>query len=195
MVIINKRELSKIKTRKNILGKTESILLVNGLLKTSSKMIANECEVSQGTIFLHFGTKEQLFYELLNSNIVELENALISKCDPLENPIEFVKGLLVVLSKYEDFLSRLYKDENYLSEDMRKLIDGVENIVKNLLLENYRNNSKKRLSIVDSFVIIDAFLSQIRNYLFHKDLNLRSVSVIKQRRGRILKLYGLLFKY
>lgn len=165
----------------------------NGLIKTSSKLIAENCSVSQGTIFLHFGTKDELLYTILKSNIDLLENDINLKCDIKKDPQIFVKKLLDVLSKHEDILSRVYKEENYLSTDLIKQVEHFENTLKNLLLDNYRKHSTKRISIVDSFVVIDAFLSQIKCYLIGKEYTSNPVSLIKQRKGRIVKLYNILF--
>jgi AcrR family transcriptional regulator len=190
---MNLRTKSKLDTRKKILDNTIELLLMNGLLKTTTKLIVNKSGVSQGTLFLHFGTKENLFNEILMSNIDVLNKSLISSCDVNEKPLYFVGTLLDVISSHEDLLSRVYKDEAYLSDDLCKSIDNYENALKNLLLDNYRKNSIKRVNIVDAFVIIDAFLAQLRFYLIKKDYTIHHVSLIKQRKGRILKLYSILF--
>lgn len=193
MVIINLRDKAKEQTKERILANTEVLLIEYGIIKTTTKMIADQSSVSHGTIFLHFGTKENLFNELLMSNIVDLENMLKSKCNIAKKPSFFISKVLDVIGQHENLLSRLYKDEAYLSDDLNKCIDNYENTLKNLLLDNYRSYSKKRVSIVDAFVAIDAFLSQLRFYLIKKEFSTHQISLIKQKKGRITKLYNILF--
>ena len=65
--------------------------------------------------------------------------------------------------------------------------------IKNLIFDNYKKNPKSDLGIVDSFIAIDAFLSQIKDYLMSKETFTTANSVMRQKRGRISKLYKILF--
>jgi hypothetical protein len=53
--------------------------------------------------------------------------------------------------------------------------------------------SSSKLNIIDSFISIDAFLSQIKQYLIEKDVVSEFNSVLKQKRGKLIKLYKVLF--
>ena len=64
----------------------------------------------------------------------------------------------------------------------------------NLFFENLRNNPNKNLSIVDSFISIDAFFAQIQKNLLEKEVYTEFNSIIRQRRGKIVKLYRILFE-
>jgi AcrR family transcriptional regulator len=193
VVIINKRELSKENTRKKIVENTTTLLVLNGFTKVSTKEIAKASEVSQGTIFLHFLTKENLLNEILNSNIMEIENALKVSCVTSFSYDKFLRSYLDVLSEYEDILSRIYKDYPNLSDNLKRNVDSLDTLMKNLLLENMRNSQSKKLSIVDAFIVIDAFLSQIKVYLIEKEVYSSSNFIIRQRRGKITKLHKILF--
>ena len=189
MVIIGIREEAKIITRNRIVEKTKELLFINGFVKVSSKDIANLAEVSQGSIFLHFGTKNNLLNEILESNIVSLTNELKNECDTSSTSNEFLRNLIEVVSKHENLLSRSLKDYPYLDEYLCKQIDNFDTLLKNIIFDNMRKNSEMRLNIVDSFIYIDGFVSQLKFYLIQKDENQISISIINQRRGRISKLY------
>lgn len=195
VVIINLREKSKEKTRALILNNTRELLYEYGLNRLTSKKIAEKCSLSHGTIFLHFARKDLLIDTLLESNIDSLTALLKKDCDTNKKPLVFINKLLSIISLYEDLLSFLYKDEYYLSATIKSALDKYENNLKNLILDNYRIHSKKRVSIIDTFVMIDAFLSQLRFYLVKKEYSVHHVSLVKQRKGRIVKLYNLLFTY
>lgn len=192
MVIISVREEQKQMTKQKIIAKTTELLQENGFIRVSTKDIANVCGVSQGTIFLHFGTKQHLLYSILNSNVSEFRDDFIERCKAEIDQEIFLKEYLYVLAKHENILSRVYKDYFYLSEDLQKEVNDLETLIKNEIFDNLKTHWSKSINILDTFVLIDAFLAQVRAYLLEK--NSSSVqSIIKQRRGRIIKLYNRLF--
>lgn len=194
MVIISTREENKQKTREKILQESSKLIYRNGLFKVSTKDISKVSGVSQGSIFLHFQTKENLINTILTSNIVDVENALVERCNPNENQDTFIKSFLFVMTEFEDSLSRIFKDYSFMSETLQKHTDGLESTLKNLFFDNLKQNQSTTLNIIDSFILIDAFVSQIKFYFVEKTVYSVSNSIIRQRRGRILKLYRLLFQ-
>lgn len=185
--------MEKAKTRDKIISATEYLIRQKGFVRLSSKEIASECGVSQGSIFLHFKTKDGLLTTILDSNIDLLENDLQKACNADLSTDNFLRSYIEVISQHEDILSRIYRDYTYLDADLQKKVDNLEMVIKNLIYDNYRKNFSKTLSIVDSFIAIDAFLSQIKDYLMSKETFTTSNSVMRQKRGRISKLYKMLF--
>ena len=113
----------------------------------SSKEIARECNLSQGSIFLHFETKENLLNTILSSNITKFEIDLKKNCIPNYSKELFLKNYIDVLIQNESFLSRAYKDLPYLPDTLSKSLNGLETTTKNLFFENLRKNPEKKLSI------------------------------------------------
>ena len=187
------RTVEKARTREKIIEATEYLIKRRGFVKISSKEISRECGVSQGSIFLHFKTKERLLMTILESNIDLVEENLKSLCDTNSTQELLIKNLLDTISSHEDILSRIYRDYSYLDSELQKKIDNLEVFIKNLIFDNYKKNPKSDLGIVDSFIAIDAFLSQIKDYLMSKETFTTANSVMRQKRGRISKLYKILF--
>ena len=194
MVILGVRQESKNNTREKILKETSKLLQQSGFIKVSTKNISKECEVSQGTIFLHFKTKENLLNTILSSNIEALEIELNHTCSTNDSQEKFLRSFLDSLINHENILSRAYKDYPYLGNSLRKQIDSIDIFFKNIFYDNIKMNRSSSLNILDLFLAIDAFISQLKNYLLEKDVLSSNVSIIHQRRGRILKLYRLLFE-
>lgn len=192
MVIIPTRKEKKLATRQKIIESATTLLESKGFVTVSTKDISNVSQVSHGTIFLHFNTKEELLYTILNSNVDQFRKAFIERCSATLEQDFFMKELLSVYIEYENILSRVYKDYYYLSADLQKSIDDLETLIKNEIFDNLKSHWSKSLNILDTFILIDTFLAQVKAYLLEK--NSSSVqSIIKQRRGRILKLYNMLF--
>lgn len=190
---MNLRQQSKLKTREHILNKTALLLDNVGFLALSSNMIAKSANVSQGTVFLHFETKENLLKIVLNNKIEIIENDLNNKCKINNSTQTFLKNYLEVVSENENLLMSLSKDFAYLPDTVRKKIASYENLTKNLFFENLQKKGKKKISIVDTFVAIDGFYSQIQRYFVEKSED-TTTSIIKEKRGRLLKLYRILFE-
>ncbi|MCK5762327.1 MAG: TetR/AcrR family transcriptional regulator [Candidatus Izimaplasma sp.] len=184
----------KQKTRELLLDKTALLLHKKGFLNISSKEISEECNLSQGTLFLHFKTKENLLSIILNDNIDNFEKDISKRCNINDNRDIFLKNYIDVLIKYESFLSRVYKDLPYLSENSHKNFDNLETMTKNLFFDNLRRHPGRKLSIVDSFISIDAFIAQIQKNLLEKEVYSEFNSIIRQKRGKIVKLYRTLFE-
>ncbi len=188
------RLVAKQKTRQRIIDKTALLLKEVGFSKVSSKEIARTSEVSQGTVFLHFGTKENLLSSVIIEELMAFEILLADKCSVSLSTDEFIKNYLDLVISHEGILSRVLKDYGYLPEEIKKKINNLESSTKNLFFENIRKNSQKKISIVDSFVSIDAFYSQVVKNLMEKEVYTVSNSVLKQKRGKLLKLYRMLFE-
>ncbi len=114
-------------------------------------------------------------------------------CLPKFKKEKFLKNYIDVLIQYESFLSRAYKDLPYFSKALNKDIKNLELITKDLFFEYIRNYPNGKLSIVDSFISIDAFFAQIQKNLLDKEIYTASNSIIRQKRGKIIKLYRTLF--
>lgn len=188
------RDELKLQTREKIISETTKLLHEKGFIQVSSREISEICGVSQGTIFLHFETKNNLLNAILYSNINKFENALNERCNPNETQDTFIKNFLNTLSDYENILSRAYKDYPYLTDSLQKQLDDLDTLVKNKLFDNLKFNRSNNTNIIDSFILIDAFISQIKYYLLEKSVYTISNSVLRQRRGRITKLYRMLFE-
>jgi len=194
VVIIGVRSETKRKTRELLLEKTALLLNNKGFLFVSTKEISEKCNLSQGTLFLHFKTKENLLSTILNDNINRYEKELNLKCIVTHSKDTFLKNYIDVIIHHESFLSRAYKDLPYLNENLRRNIDSLETMTKNLFFDNLRKNPGRKLSIVDSFISIDAFLAQIQKNLIEKEIYTEFNSIIRQKRGKIVKLYRTLFE-
>ncbi len=194
MVIIGVRSEAKEKTRQLLLDKTALLLDNKGYLMVSSKEISKECNLSQGTLFLHFKTKENLLSIIINNNIDNFERELIKRCIITDNRELFLKSYIDVLIEHESFLSRAYKDLPYLNGNLKQSIVNLETLTKNLFFDNLRKNPGRKLSIVNSFISIDAFFAQIQKNLLEKEVYTEFNSIIRQRRGKIIKLYRTLFE-
>ena len=188
------RDERKRETRRVILENTKTLLLENGFVKVSTKEISSKAGVAQGSIFLHFNDKETLLNEIISVDIKKLHDELIRDIDPRSERDIFLGELIDVLGNNEGILSRVYKDYDYLSEKLKKNVDLIEKEIKNMIFDNLRVSKGRVLSIVDSFILIDAFYSQLKANLLDKDVYSPMNSILRNRRGKLSKLFRILFE-
>jgi len=174
------------------MNKTALLLQEAGFLRVSSKDIAEISNVSQGSIFLHFNTKENLLTEVIEEELEKFETEIKNKCITNTSSDNFVKSYIDIIILHEGMLSRIYKDIGYLPDVIKKHVQNLDSLIKNLFFENYRENSEKKISIVDTFIAIESFLAQVEKNLMDKEIYSDFNSIIKQKRGRLIKLYKML---
>lgn len=183
----------KAETRLKIIENTTILVEKKGFIELSTRDISLASGVSQGTIFLHFETKSNLLFSLLESNIELLINGLEERCIPSLDQDIFLREFISVIILHENILSRVLKDYAYLSEKHQKQIDDLETLIKNKFFDHLKSHWSTSINIIDTFILIDAFVSQLKSYLLEKNVYTSSNSIIRQRRGRLMKLYRMLF--
>lgn len=186
------REENKKKTRVLIIEETKNVILDKGYIRLSTKDISNKTNVSQGTIFLHFKSKDNLLNYILVQLISDFISQLKTEVNVNSKREDFLSDVLKILSVHERVLTIVYRDYWYLSDEIKKNVDLCESTLKSLFFDNIRNSDGKQISIVDSFILIDGFLSQIKNHLLMKDLSSHG-NIIKQSSGKLNKLFKYLF--
>lgn len=168
----------KEKTHKKILLIAKEIYLDHGYINTSTKVISKKAKVSQGTIFLHFETKQKLLSLIIIDELDRLFRTLQEGSPSLNE-------LLSSIVDNERLLSRVVKDYAYMPEEFQSSFDQVRMIYKDHLFDLLKPKSK--LSILDLFAIIEMVLA-----LIFEDLFYAKTDVMK---NKIKKYHKILIKY
>ena len=63
---LDKKELRKEQNRLEILDAAEQVFARQGFHTTTMEEVADECGWSKGTLYLHFKSKEDLFFSVIN---------------------------------------------------------------------------------------------------------------------------------
>lgn len=76
MSIAERKEREKEQRRQDILRAAKTIFFQNGFEKTSMEMIAEECQLAKGTLYLYFKSKEELYLSLVEDGIRILDEMM-----------------------------------------------------------------------------------------------------------------------
>lgn len=155
---MSKRSLQKEETKKKILDVSRSIYLDQGYTSTSTKRISEKAKVSQGTVFLHFQTKEKLLKQIIVEDLHELRTTL-EKVD-LD-----LSQIFVLVEEREEMLARVIKDYPYLPNSFQEAFDQLKSALKDHLFDLLKEKSKQ--SILDLFAFIDMLLALLFEDLFY----------------------------
>ena len=121
MGVIERKEREKEIRKQQILAAGEKLFLKQGLNNTTMEHIANECEISRGTLYLYFKNKFEIFqniivrateilYNMMKENVVEGEN-------PDDNMRKIGEAYLAFYRNYPSYYKLLNLMEEHSPED------------------------------------------------------------------------------
>ncbi|HWJ79091.1 MAG TPA: TetR/AcrR family transcriptional regulator [Niallia sp.] len=93
-----------------------------GYRKVSTRMIAEQCGISQPALYHHFKNKQQIYMEVIFNSIQQTENALlkvIEKYDSLEDRL--LQIAIFFMTNYQEDLMQMFHDlQHEMPEDVQK---------------------------------------------------------------------------
>lgn len=116
------------KTERKLIEGTVAVASKEGFNNATTAKIAKKCQVSEGTIFAHFKTIENLFLQtyLAIDKEISLYIADISIAD--EDTVETIER---VWNKYFDYMLKIYqKAEYYLSFRRSRIFASYEHVIQ-----------------------------------------------------------------
>lgn len=134
----NARQRSQKETRERLLAAAAELFAKNGCIKTTTKELANQAEVSVGTVYLHFQDKDALLQEVLKTSLVHLKQEL-GKIQPGETDgFSIVQakmnGLANFTRRFPDLAAVLFDPGNLASRPGREAADFLTRSQENGLM-------------------------------------------------------------
>jgi AcrR family transcriptional regulator len=186
---MNQRTQQKLKTRERILAIAKEMVLEQGALDLTTLDLAKEAGVANGTIFLHFGTREELIGEVFSSECKRIVQLVREQVEPDSPPLRVLSDLLTAMSTEEDFLEVMLRELPFHPSDIRNQILGAQMVMRNLL---YRSLEADGISSGRIRPILDAVFALIEHYLRSRSLLSGQPQILPNYRDDILRLFQLL---
>lgn len=191
VVIINKKTESKIKTRSLILEKSKEIFTKQGISKTSTRDICKLCGIAQGSLFLHFGTKDNLISTVFENEIKRIANRLRDEFENESRVEVLLEKYLTILEEEEDFFSVIFKEFQFFSEELKRQILSFETIIRNYFYcsieKGIVSGIYKEVNITSTLAFLFA---TINYYLYLKEVYASdNSSVIKSKKNEICSTF------
>lgn len=181
---MKKRILQKQQTRALILEKAKNLLEETGALKMNTADLARSCNISHGALFFHFKTKEELIFEIYKNKLQEIGNELY-KIAFSQNQID---QLEVYLSEYlnfiaanEQFFSIVYREFAFYPLNLKREILSFELIIRNFFYTAVESGIKAgKIKKMDITTVLNFLFGLLNYYIYHRELFVKSGSVINQ---------------
>jgi len=180
-------------TKEKILSAAFELFSKKGYIKSTTKDIASLAEVSEITLFRHFGSKERLFEEVLNrfSFLTELK-VLQSDIKKLsfENAFNLI-GLrfFKTLKKKKNIIKIMFSEVNIYPEKILKihenLIEQVDSFLVKIFEEKININNK---------LYVKAFLGMLFSY-FQSEEVIKQRNISNQEIENVVKIFVKIFLY
>lgn len=131
MGVEDRRERESQARRESILNAARQLIRENGFQKTTTRMIAERCELSEGTLFTYFKGKEEIFTALLfegidymQEGLSEIEDADLEPFDKLKRLWSFFKEMRLKYPEYFYVFARLGNPQTTepVSEEVKREI-------------------------------------------------------------------------
>lgn len=169
-----KRAEQKEKTHHHLLNRAYDEFAQNGFLATKTLDIAIAAQVSHGTLFLHFPTKEDLLAHVIDKFGMELGTKLKQLTTSKTQAKEVLAAHLDTIEAYEAFYSRLVIEGPLLSSSLRHRIFMIQSGVAHYL----EKTIKEAESSCPIHFVLNSWLGLIHYYLTNRDLFAPGKSVI-----------------
>lgn len=136
MGVQERREREKEYRKNQILSAAEKLFLTYGYENVTMDGIAKECELSKGTLYLYYKSKEELFYTLV---IKEMDILINMFRESIKNEDDLINKLRNIGKTYLDFYYKYpgyFKILNYMGDHKNFNRDNVFELEKELTLKN-----------------------------------------------------------
>lgn len=170
MSVLSRREREKLARRKSILQAARELFYEHGYQASTIDMIAERAELSKGTIYTYFESKDELYVSAIIEAFLELEKRLIvtaSQDQPVE---EKLKALFLAFVDH----CLAYKEQLWLGSFF--YTDTARKTIPRNLLDEINEYTWKCLDI-----IIQAVQEGKDQGVIREDVNPTEVSIISWR--------------
>lgn len=184
------RNIAKENTRNLILEKTLQLIVSKGIINTSTKQIADECNLAHGTLFAHFNNRETLIGNVLKNELLRIAQKLYVIAEKKCSFEKLLDEYLNLVIEDEDLFVVINKEFPFLSDFLKNEIITTETIIKKFFYDVISNEIDDGLiKPVNISMLISSIFGTISLYLIRKEYFTNSGSVISLRKNEIIKMY------
>lgn len=132
MGVIERKEREKIERRNAIIEAAERIFFKIGIENTSMEQVAQEAELSKGTLYLYFKSKEDLYRAIIIKGFIILKRQLKESINNLETGFQNVKNISQAYIKFSDVYTGYFDAILHYQNDLFTTKDREPEQVKSL---------------------------------------------------------------
>lgn len=181
------REKQKLETKKKLLDTAFHEFSRKGFLGTKTLDIAQSANVSHGSVFVHYPTKEALLLAVIQEFGMQLGTQFEKKIK--EGTLEQVLTIhLNVLQKWEPFYTQLVICGPHLPEEIRTEIFNIQSGIA-YYLEKALKNQKLDIKF-PLHLMMNSWMGLVHYYLANRDLFTQKSSVLAAKGKELIQYFN-----
>ena len=189
-----KRKLQKAQTRERVIAAALKIYSEQGF-SSPTTAIADEAQVSHGSIFVHFTTVESLILCLLNDFSQDINKELHTLSEYGNDITKLLEKHIDILIKHEGFYKRLTKEAVYLPEEAKNTFINIQSTVSIHFLQAMEQEiNMGKIKPIPFHMIFNTWLGLIHYYLLNGDLFAPKESVLMRYKSTLIECFMALIK-
>ena len=189
-----KRKRQKAQTRERIIAAAIKVYSEQGF-STPTTAIADEAQVSHGSIFVHFPSVESLLLCLMDNFSQDIGNELHSMSEYGNDIAKLLDMHIAVLIKHEGFYKRLVKEAVNLPEEVKNTFIAIQSTLSIHFLQALEQEiSKGEIKNMPFHMLFNTWLGLVHYYLLNGDLFAPNESVLKRHKNALIECYLSLIK-
>jgi AcrR family transcriptional regulator len=165
------RKEQKEKTRLRLVETAEGLFADRGIGNTSTAHVAQALEVSHGTVFIHFPTRDELILAVVE-RFGDRLSAELGRRFHADLPLkEMLEAHVSVLSDFEDFYLRLIAEGQSLSPKIRSLIHSMNASLSYRFFRAAQAEMKKgKVKKLAQAPFFNTWISLLNYHILNRDL-------------------------
>jgi len=190
---LNKRQIQKEQTKKQIIKAAYNVYAEKGFSATTSD-IAKSINVSHGTIFVHFPTRDDLLICLLE----DFDSVLISRLHELTEKSDRISDVLdahlSAIEEHEAFYTRLIHESRLLPAEVRNNFIAIQSTIAFHMNKVMKKELPAIKNDIPDYFIFNSWVGLIHYYLQNNDMFAPGSSVIKRYKSELTENFLKLIK-
>ncbi len=189
MIGMSRKEEKK-RTRRRILQCALEAFRTAGYTGTNTLSIAACAGVAHGTVFLHFGTKEQLLFEIIEERLLKVSNQLRSSVKTAGTLEALLRIHLDFINDNLDFESMLARELPVMPDNLRRRIFTIQGgIIDDFyrVLETGIESGNFRKT--DPAVALNFWFGTLNYYLANQELFAKPEAIIRAKGEAMINFF------
>ena len=165
----NIRSIQKENTRKTLLEMAVNLFSQQGIATTTTSELAKFAGVSHGTIFLHFSTRDNLLFEVINAFGAKLSIKFNEIATSTDNTRAILKAHLQALEECECFYTRLIEELPSLPDKTRSHFFILQSAIsQHIYLQMQKDMEQGLIKNLERSKLFNTWIALIHYYLTNK---------------------------
>jgi AcrR family transcriptional regulator len=189
------RKEQKEKTRVGLISQAEGLFAKHGISQTTTADIAKALQVSHGTVFIHFPTREDLILAVVDRFGERLSTELGKRFALDLSLKELLKAHVAVLSEFEDFYLRLISESQSLPPQIRSQLYALNASLSYRVYRAAKDAMKEgQIKKIEQAPFFNTWLGLLHYHIQNRDLFSERTPILKEIGDDLIRQFMNLIK-